>query len=87
MGMGGGGVAEDPPSHMCREITVTGLWGPVTSVGVWVCPAGSVQDSTSKCLQLCAEQRCAKSRTESLIAEVLSAIFGADICAFFQLRV
>lgn len=32
----GGLVREDPPSHMCREITVTGLRGPVTSVGVWV---------------------------------------------------
>lgn len=51
-----GVVTEDPPSHMCREITVTGLRSPVTSVGVWVCPAGSVQDSTSKYLQLCAEQ-------------------------------
>lgn len=72
---------------MCREITVTGLRSPVTSVGVCVCPAGSVQDSTSKYLQLCAEQRCAKSRMVSLITVVLSAIFEADICPFLQLRV
>lgn len=39
----GGGVAEDTPSHVCREITVTGLQGPATSVRG--CPDGSVQDS------------------------------------------
>lgn len=38
-----GAVAEDTPSHMCREITVTGLQGPATSVRG--CPDGSVQDS------------------------------------------
>lgn len=42
-----GGVTEDVPSHMCREITVKAA-GPVTQERVWVCLGGSMRSYGSK---------------------------------------